>query len=75
MIGSTSGSSSTGGLSAAVSSLTSGYKSHSHHYRLTNRTQLANSAPFMQQFLSGLRSKNEEVRSKTARDLYHYVSY
>jgi hypothetical protein len=42
--------------------------------RLTFRTHSANSAPLMHQFVSGLKSKHEEVRYKAARDLYHYVS-
>ena len=28
----------------------------------------------MQQFISGLKSRNEEVRLKAARDLHHYVT-
>lgn len=27
----------------------------------------------MNQFVTGLKNKNEEVRCKAARDLYHYV--
>ena len=28
----------------------------------------------MQQFVAGLKSRNEEVRLKSARDLHHYVT-
>lgn len=32
------------------------------------------SNPLMQQFVTGLKSRNADVRMKAARDLYHYVS-
>jgi hypothetical protein len=33
------------------------------------------SGTVMNQFVAGLKSKNEELRCKAARDLYHYVSW
>ena len=30
---------------------------------------------YMQQFILGLKSRNEEVRLKAARDLHHYVKH
>lgn len=29
----------------------------------------------VQQFVNGLKSRNEDIRLKTARDLHHYVSF
>ncbi|OXA52223.1 Serine/threonine-protein kinase mTOR [Folsomia candida] len=38
------------------------------------RTNGSNSVAIMNQFVTGLKNKNEEVRCKAARDLYHYVT-
>jgi hypothetical protein len=38
------------------------------------RTSGSNSVAIMNQFVTGLKNKNEEIRCKAARDLYHYVS-
>jgi len=39
------------------------------------RSNGSNSVTVMNQFVSGLKSKNEETRCKAARDLYHYVCH
>lgn len=53
-----------------------GRQKSSHHGRGANlRFSSPTTLSMMNQFVNGLKSKNEETRIKTAKDLHHFVNY